>query len=490
MGTKRDSGFGLPRLRFWNTLAFRVALVVNITVITVLGAFALTDYRRERALLISQEIERLREEARVLAVARAHFPQTDDFQQFIDDFCRQMSSAASPGHHVVIFDKAGDTLLRAHARSNPDLEAKMAASGHREVGSFRHDGVDYLSVGVETANGATVSVAQSSTVIRNLINRQGISRATSMGILVVLIVAVTTFGLLIWLRRPLRELVDGVTAVGRGHFDVRVGSRAAVELKLLATGINRMAESLRRVENRRQSEMRRAKNIQQGLLPSNNRRIEGFEAAAAFLPADSVGGDLYDIVPLPDGSTLLVVLDVSGHGVPAALYTALLRTVLHHQASATSDIVEIATAMNRELWSIASAGEFATCFLARIMNSQGTIEYLSAGHDAAIVVHPNGSASMLTGGGLPLGIEEEAAYQILRAPLAPGDRLFLFTDGLHEVLNGNERPLGRTGLAALLTGTSRLGLEQQIEAVIQKVRSFQRRSNFDDDVTLLGVGRV
>jgi sigma-B regulation protein RsbU (phosphoserine phosphatase) len=266
-------------------------------------------------------------------------------------------------------------------------------------------------------------------------------------------------------------------------------SRGSGELRLLAHGVNQMARSLNQVEIRRRKEMERARVIQRGLLPRDGHHIEGFELAAAFLPTDSVGGDLYDIVPLADGSTLLVVMDVSGHGVPAALYTALLRTVLHHQACATSDITQIAAAMNREFASIASAGEFATCYLAKLMTSSGMIEYLSAGHDPAVLVRPNGNAEILAGSGLPLGIDGETAYQLVKGRSVPGDRLFLFTDGLHEAFDRQGRPLGRPRLVNLLVKTASLGLREQLAAVIRNVRSFQGRDNFDDDVTLLCAGR-
>lgn len=484
-----DPAAGLPGLRLWNTLAFRVALVVNFTVIGVLGTFALTDYRRERARLVDQETERLREEAKVLGVARAHFSETEDFQRFVDDFCRQMSSTASPGHHIMVFDQSGGALMRAHERPDPRLEAEMTAAADRQVDGFEYDGVDYILVRVQTSDGVTVLVAQSAAVIQRVVRSQGISRATSTGILVGLIVAVTTLGLLVWVRRPLRELVAGVVAVGQGHFDVHLRSRGSGELRLLAHGVNRMARSLNQVEIRRRNEMERARAIQQGLLPRDGHHIEGFELAAAFLPTDSVGGDLYDIVPLADGSTLLVVIDVSGHGVPAALYTALLRTVLHHQACATSDITQIAAAMNREFASIASAGEFATCYLAKLMTSSGTIEYLSAGHEPAILVRPNGNTETLAGNGLPLGINDKTAYQSLQARLAIGDRLFMLTDGLHEVFDGKGRPLGRARLVDLLVRTAGLRLREQLAAVIRNVRSFQGRDNFDDDVTLLCASR-
>lgn len=482
---------GSPPLRFWNSLAFRVALVVNLTLITVIGVFAVMDYRRERSAHLREEVERLREESRVIGVARAHAPDREAFQRFIDDFCRQMSSAASPGHHIVLLDHRGNVLMRAHERGNPDLEARMAATAR--VGKtadwvmdrFEYGGQDYLSVAVPARDDAIVAVAQSLAPIERIIDAQRLSRVISLGMLVVLVFAVTTLGLWIWVRRPLRLLVAGVAAMGRGQFDVRVAPSGSSELRYLGQRINEMAKALGKVESRRRLEMERARSIQRGLLPRGDHHANGFDIATVFLPTDSVGGDLFDIVDLKDGSTLLAIMDVSGHGVAAALCTALLRTVLRYEAAVTCDLTRIAEAMNRELIGITDPGGFATCFFVRILNNSGGVDYLSAGHHPAIVARADGRKELLACGGFPFGIEEDAVFENQQARLEPGDRLFLFTDGLHEVFNEEGKQLGRGRLEKLILETRNLPPREQLSAVVRGVCAYQRKTDFDDDVTLL-----
>lgn len=484
--------------RIWNTLAFRIALLVDLTVISVLGVFAFLDYQRERTVHLHQEAERLLEEAKVLSVARSRLHSDTEFQEFVNDFCHQMSSAASPGHHIVLLDTAGNVIMRAHERADSELETQMAAASGRlnqgvstpaTVSSFQHGESDYIAAYKGTSNGNTLALAQSTAAIRHIIRNQGISRITSLGILVVLIFGVTTIGLLIWVRRPLNRLVAGVSAIGRGDFATKVPQSGSSELRFLAGHINKMTRALDRVERGRQAEMERARAIQQGLLPSKERNIEGFDFGAVFLPAASVGGDLYDVVELADGSTLVAVLDVSGHGVAAALYTALLRTVLRHQAAATADLARIAQQMNSELCAVSDLGEFATCFFARVVDCSGMIEYVSAGHCPGLIAKCDGTVIQLRGDGMLLGVNAGANYDILNARMHSGDRLFLFTDGLHEVFDGEGRQFGRERLNGLLASGPNPSLADHLKAVVECVRSFQQRPRFDDDVTLLCVRR-
>lgn len=471
--------------RWWNTLFFRLALVVNLSVIGVLGAFAFLDHQRHSKAHIANAVARLREEAKILRVARAYSQDMAASQRFFDDFCRQMGAAASPGHHIAVFDDAGNVSLRAHERADPELEAKMAETGHAGETYFSFHGEAYVSTGIASGNGETIVVAQSLAPFEQLVEAQQASAMASTGILVTLIFGITTIGFLVWVRDPLRELVKGVTAVGHGDFDVRVRPSGSSELRYLARRVNEMARSLQSVERRRRAEMKRAHEIQQGLLPKNHSATQHLEMAGMFLPADSVGGDLYDIVELKDGSVLLAMLDVSGHGVPAALYIALLRAVLRHQAVATVDIARIAEAMNQELCGIGGRGEFATCFLVRLRDDGPEIEYVSAGHDPAIVVRSQGEIEQLGGSDLVLGIEPDMSYALRKATLGSGDRLFLFTDGLHEVFSPEGHPLGRERLAGLLAETSQLSIQRQLEVVVQRVRSFHGGDSFGDDVTLL-----
>lgn len=470
---------------WWNTLAFRLALVVNLAVIAVLGGFGVIEYRREEIAQMRPEIARLREEARLLRVAWDHLQDARAFQRFVDEFCQQMSSAASPGHHIAVFDDTGKLVARAHERANPAVEAKMATGEQASVVRFQHGGEPFVSVSVKAREGATIAVAQSLALAEQFLHVQRVSRASSMAILVLLIFGVTTIALLVWVRDPLKHLSAAVSAVGQRRFDFRVQPSGNSELRYLANGVNAMIQSLEQVERGREMEMRRAREIQRSLLPRDGSKADGFEIAATFTPTDAVGGDLYDIVKLKDGSTLLAVLDVSGHGVPAALYTALLRTVLRQHASQTSDVGRIADAMNSELADIATPGRFATCLLARLTTGPNAVEHASAGHPPAIIIGRDGQRELTNGPTLPLGVESGTRYEVGRALLDRDDRLFLFTDGIYEVFDQQDHQLGLAGFVDLLVRTSRFPVREQLDAVIGELRSFQRRDRFDDDVTLV-----
>ena len=246
-----------------------------------------------------------------------------------------------------------------------------------------------------------------------------------------------------------------------------------------------MACALERVEKLRQGEMASARLIQQSLLPRDIRVTDHLAIAAVFLPADDVGGDFYDVIELQDGSTLVAVLDVSGHGVPAALCTALLRTVLRHESGAAATTVHIAEAMNLEFADIGASGAFATCFLARLVSSTGEIEYVNAGHELGVLIRADGSIELLEGHDLPLGVDGSSKYRSFHASLNRDDRLFLFTDGLHEVFDEQGSQMGRERLRRALAGTSKLPVDRQLQVMIEKARSFQRQDRFNDDVTLL-----
>ncbi len=471
--------------RWWNTLAFRLAVVINVAAIVVLGAFGIIDSRREAAAHIQPEIDRLREEARVLRVAWDQLPDEVQFQGFLDQFCHQMSSAASPGHHIVVFDQTGEIATRAHEHANHNLETMMAASETGDTVRFVHDGEPFASVSVKTQDGATIAVAQSLILVEQILHAQRISRLASTGVLVLLVFGVTTTALLVWVRNPLRDLVAAVSAVGKRKFDVRVRPSGSRELRYLTHGINEMIQSLEEVERDRESQMKQAQEIQQALLPRGDREVDGYDIAAVFLPTESIGGDLYDNVKLSDGSTLLAVFDISGHGVPAALFTALLRAVVRHRAAATTDLAFIAEAMNAALAEVAPSDTFATCLLVRLLPSEGAVEYVRAGHDPAILVTPGKPPVKLEHGGMVLGVQQQVQYEVSRVALPCGSRIIMFTDGIHEASDAQMRLYGRERLAKLLAETSDLPPEEQLHAVVRSAQSFQGRDRFDDDVTLL-----
>ncbi|MCH7872855.1 MAG: SpoIIE family protein phosphatase [Planctomycetes bacterium] len=475
--------------RWRDSLPFRLALAVNLAALGVFGAFWLIDVNRERRVHVRVETERLLEEAKVLRVARERLASPRQFQQFLDTFCQQMAAAASPGHHIAVFDGSGHVIARAHERADAALEAKMASPN--ELGrTFVHDNRDYLSAGVSSEDGTRIVVAQSLVQVEQIIRAQAVSRAVSLGILAVFVFGVTTFIVLKWVRDPLRELVNGIRDVGHGRFDVRLRPVGSAELRFLAEGVNEMTRALQKVEKHRQSQMLRARDIQRRLLPQRYLAVRGLEVFAVFEPTDSVGGDFYDVLEMSDGSILVVVLDVSGHGIASALYTALLRAILRHAARHTSDPAELAEIMSREFEAVSGdSGDFATCFLLRIIEGSRGIEYVCAGHDPAVIIRSDGRTEHLSDGDLPIGIGCGASYFTAAGVLDAGDRLYIYTDGLHEAFDDSGRQFGRERLDELLASTSELDPARQLGDILAAVQAQSQDGVLDDDVTLLCVRR-
>lgn len=471
------------RATWRGTLTFRLAWLVNGIVILILTVFGLLDGSRERDVHLRIERERLREQAGVLVAARVHFTNVAEFQHFVDMFCREMRTNASPGHHIVMMDRNETVIARAHERTDAELERRMLAA---RSGDFSLGKANYTAVSLTSSTGERVVVMQSLALVESILRAQWTSRAVSLGVLALALFAVNGLALLFWVRRPLSHLVRGVGAIGHGELSARVLPSGSDELRALAGGFNQMATSLERTERARRAGLKRAADIQSRLLPHLERAHAGYEIAALFRPADSVGGDLYDVIELPDGSLLLALLDVSGHGVAAALHTALLRTVLHYEARSGNRVEDILRAMNDEfVHVVAGSGEFATCVLVRLHVSGGTGEWGSAGHDPPVIVRADGRVETLEGGGLPLGVALGSVYEALPIALDRDARLVLFTDGTHEAGNADGELFGRARLFASLASANPPTAAETLRSAIVAIERFSAKLVFDDDVSLL-----
>lgn len=188
------------------------------------------------------------------------------------------------------------------------------------------------------------------------------------------------------------------------------------------------------------AELRRAAQVQASLLPSRGLDVPGFDLAARFVPAGSVGGDFYDWQQLPEG-LVLTMADVMGKGPAAAILAATTRSVLHaqprlHDVAGTLTATELA--MDADLL---NAGAFVTMFRAFVDASDGTVSYTDAGHGLSMIIGADGSTQRLSATGLPLGIAPGPTRVSARARLLPGDLLVTFSDGVLDALGGSMEDL-------------------------------------------------
>jgi sigma-B regulation protein RsbU (phosphoserine phosphatase) len=258
--------------------------------------------------------------------------------------------------------------------------------------------------------------------------------------------------------------------------------------------IKRQNLELTRFQERMTAELDLAARLQMGLLPSIPGMARGTRYTHRYLPAEGIGGDIYTIVPLADGSVALMIADVSGHGVTAALISAMVKTAFESQVRLGHGPLVWAQAMNRDLARSTLSEQFATAFLARLDPARDTLHYVVAGHVAPLLI-PQGAQggirrpAVLGGRGFMLGIEEDLPFTEQACSFRQGDRLICYTDGLVEVEREDRRLLGEEGLLEIcrnLPGDEELAADHIVERAV----AFNETSPFVDDVTLVVLDRL
>lgn len=467
------------------TIRYQLLVAVNLVLAVLVTLFFLYDYRRELASRLTDKRIALDEEAKTLLPAALHMRDygRESVQQYVDDVCGQMQDADSPGHHIVI--QFGDDTFQASAHHRASREILLAMQQAAESPSRRSEfGQSELVVGTYEQSDGTVYVSEEMktlyhSVIGDVLRRLG-------GFLVLALVAVIVVNLVLArvVTRPLDQLVTTVQKIGEGRLGVQSSSFRSAELDYLAGEINAMSESLAAADRDRKTQMAKAREIQQNLLPKGI-RIPGLKIAYFFEPTDDVGGDYYDTLPLNDGTWLFCVADVTGHGVPAAMTAAILKALLMQATESLTTPAKILHFINHRLIAINLSGEFVTMFLARVSHVEGRIWYASAGHEPAWLRAADGKMQPLDSTGLILGVKEDATWDDATIEFAASDRLLMVTDGASETYNTEGQIFGRKRLGELFDENAQYPLEQTASRMNDLLAIFRGDARQQDDVTVV-----
>ena len=276
--------------------------------------------------------------------------------------------------------------------------------------------------------------------------------------------------------------------------EVMAKVESAFRIIAMQKEIKRQNLELTRFQDRMTAELALAARLQMGLLPTIPGMACGIRYTHRYLPADGIGGDIYAIMPLPDDSVALMIADVSGHGVTAALISAMVKTFFESHVRVGQGPLAWAQAMNRDLARSTLSEQFATAFLARLDPANDRIQYVVAGHVAPLLIK-GGSVGgplaprVLTGIGFMLGIEEHLTFTEQSCAFAQGDRLILYTDGLVEVEREDRLFLGDEGLLNICENLSG-DEEAAADYIVEQAVAFNQTSPFVDDVTLVILDRL
>jgi sigma-B regulation protein RsbU (phosphoserine phosphatase) len=236
-------------------------------------------------------------------------------------------------------------------------------------------------------------------------------------------------------------------------------------------------------------ELAQASEIQQSLLPARPPSIDGYDIAGLNLPCRTVGGDYYDFAAYEDGKLALVIGDVAGKGLPAALMMSSLQARVQMLLE-TEPSPEVGLAvLNRNLTERSVAGRFITFFYALLDPNSGMLAYSNAGHNYPLLLRADGSVEELGGSNMVLGIIPDARYELRGISIEPGDTLVLFSDGVTEARNSKEQELGEKGLASLLQNHLGKSAEDTVAGLSEDVRRWCETTAFGDDFTIVLVKR-
>jgi sigma-B regulation protein RsbU (phosphoserine phosphatase) len=238
-------------------------------------------------------------------------------------------------------------------------------------------------------------------------------------------------------------------------------------------------------KKRLEEELRIAREVQLSLLPAAAPMIQGLDMDGINVPTHGVGGDYFDFIPIVDGHVGIVVADVAGKGIPAALIMASFRAVLRAEIRNNYAIRTILTKVNRLLNETLRSDQFVSAFYGVLDLARRRFTYSNAGHHPAILFRPDGKRRYLKSGGIVLGIFETASYNETFIDLVPGDLLLLYTDGLVEAENAAGEMYGRARLERFITANAQLGARALCDAVYADMTAFTESAHPSDDTTIV-----
>ncbi len=351
---------------------------------------------------------------------------------------------------------------------------------------------DWLIVARKDPSGLTFGIARPIGESLREIRRSSV-RNLSLGLLVIALALIGIVPISHGMTRHLTALDTGVHQLAAGNFKTRVPVRSRDEFGSLAKAFNQMAEDLERhqalvVEQERlRKELELSRLIQTEMLPRAPLRLGAAEIKGISIPAREVGGDFFNYFALPDGRMALLVGDVSGKGVSAALLMANVQATLRARLPRESDLARLAAELDREIDETTPGAVYLTLFLGILDTGRAELRYVNAGHNPQFVIHEGDGFEVMAATGLPIALYPGQPYEEVVVPARPGDLLFFYTDGLVEAEDDSGDMFGVERLKTLLGQEQTHGVDAVLVAVEEAVRKFRGTNEPLDDATMMAL---
>ena len=392
----------------------------------------------------------------------------------------------------------------AEARNDPSLRTLGKKMVRGESGFIHYQSLvgfsSWMYYAPIRSTGWTLAVVFPETELLENVRRLSMTMA-AMGFAGLLLLIAAVVYIANTITKPLRLLTAATDEIASGNFDVELPSvRSKDEVGVLTHDFQLMKESLKEyiknltettaAKERIQSELKMATDIQASLLPrlfpAFPNRPE-FDIYASMDPAKEVGGDFYDFFFIDDTHLCFLIADVSGKGVPAALYMMVAKTLLKSEGQRLGEPDQILSCVNNILAVDNDSCMFATVFCAILNTETGDVRFANAGHNPPLILDSQGTRYLALKPGFVLGPMPDTVYEAERITLQPGDTLFLYTDGVTEAQNREEELYGEPRLRDALQRAPKDDVAEMIHCIRAEVTRHANGAPQSDDVTMVAI---
>jgi sigma-B regulation protein RsbU (phosphoserine phosphatase) len=481
----------------------KFSLAVLILIALAVSAVTGLALRAERQALQTEAIERGRAICRNLAAAGAEALLTHDPLTLVN-LAVDAKTQNSRVVYAALVDKSGRVASHSsrEALGKPlDMGKTQPMEGLADVQAGESGGEAIWDIksavlpkgAKEPIGEAHVGLSQSAVLasirssMLHLALTSGLMLALGAGLTVLLV------GVLV---KPLSALSDAAKRVGQGEFGVQVPVPSQDEVGQLMATFNTMSSNLENAQRERlekermQGELNVARKIQSDLLPAKAPELKGWQVAFHCTPAKELGGDFFDLFPLDGGKSLgVVIADVSGKGVPAALHMANLRNLTRFSATQGGGPMNVLKRVNAAAFPDLKGESFVTLLYGELNLASRELVFVSAGHDPILWAKKDGKVEGIRAKGMPIGVAEPEDFDFIvaesKVQLNPGDTVFLYTDGVTEAMNAKNVQFGREALDKAVAGGK--SAQGTLESVLQAVKRHVAGIEASDDLTALAL---
>lgn len=293
---------------------------------------------------------------------------------------------------------------------------------------------------------------------------------------------------------PLLELNQGAQLIGKGQLDYKFNIHTGDEIEDLAETFNKMTLDLKHyiealnaqtlAEEKINNELKIARDIQKSVLPKTFPNRDSIEFGVISVPAKIIGGDYYDFFELENGQIGILIADIVGKGIPAALYMVMVASIMYEYVKNFSSPKDAFTIINKVMINSPVLKKYVPVFYAVFDPNTLKFTYANAGHEPGLA-WANGAFQFLDTDGFPLGGSDDTEFEEKTLQLRPGDKIMLFTDGITEARNTEETDFGIDRLKQLITQNSTLTAQSLTEKIYQSIEIYSQNTPQHDDLTMI-----